>query len=205
MEMLVVMGIFVIVLAALGAFFTSSTRAYAVTSERSEALQDSEAVVQLLRYEIALAGYRGIGVDYDRAFTLDGAALESVIVERDADTDVLTIRYFEDRYLASGDSGERRVSFSVDSETDTLVREERRVVGGAVTTELLVGNIRDLRVLDLVAPDRTRVSVADIIDEVELEPDRLSGLIIVVDFTDGRRWEFMVGLTNPQVFEVRAL
>lgn len=204
-ELLVVMAVFVVVLVALSGLFVSSTRAYSVTSERSEALQDAEAVIHLLRYELALAGYRGVGVDYDQPFTLDGAAVETVTIERGNDSDVLTVRYFEDRYLAGTDTGERRVSFRVDPETETLVREERRTVGGTVTTELLVGNIRDLRVTDLVGPDRSRVTVADVIDGTELEPDSLAGLILVVDFSDGRAWEFMIGLSNPQVFEVSAL
>jgi prepilin-type N-terminal cleavage/methylation domain-containing protein len=204
-ELLVVMAIFVVVLAALGGLFASSTRAYVVTSERSEALQDAEAVIQLIRYELALAGYRGVGVDYDRAFTLDGAADETVRVERGDDSDVLTVRYFEDRYLGGGDTGERRVSFRVDPETETLVREERRTVGGTVTTELLVGNISDLRVTELVGPDRSRVDVGEVIAGTAVEPDSLAGLIVVVDFSDGRVWEFMVGLGNPQVFEVSAL
>lgn len=204
-ELLVVMAIFVVVLAALGGLFASSTRAYTVTSERSEALQDAEAVIQLIRYELALAGYRGIDVDYDRPFTLDGGVDETLTVERGDESDVLTVRYFEDRYLGSGDTGERRVSFRVDPETETLVRQERRTVGGTVTTELLVGNIRDLRVTELVGPDRSRVSVDDVIAGTEVEPDSLAGVIVVVDFSDGRVWEFMIGLSNPQIFEVRAL
>lgn len=204
-ELLVVMAIFVVVLAALGWLFASSTRAYTVTSERSEALQDAEAVIQLIRYELALAGYRGIDVDYDRPFTLDGGVDETLTVERGDESDVLTVRYFEDRYLGSGDTGERRVSFRVDPETETLVRQERRTVGGTVTTELLVGNIRDLRVTELVGPDRSRVSVDDVIAGTEVEPDSLAGVIVVVDFSDGRVWEFMIGLSNPQIFEVRAL
>lgn len=201
------MAIFVLLLAALGGLFASSTRAYSVNAERSEALQDAEAVVQLLRYELALAGYRGVGTDFDQAFTLDAGAAETVAIERGTDSDVITIRYFEDRYLGGGgDTGERRVSFSVDLDEGTLVRSELRSGGAEVSTGLLVGNVLDLRVLSLVAPDGSTVSVEDIlVDETTVAPDRLAGLLLAVDFIDGRVWEFMVGLTNPQVFTVGSL
>ena len=66
---------------------------------------------------------------------------------------------------------------------------------------------RDDRVLlqifvELVGPDRERVSVDSILSDATLMPAALAGLNFLIEFEDGREWEFMVGLTNPQVFEV---
>lgn len=199
-ELLVVTAIFVIVLVALGALFSSGTRAYTVTAERSEAIQDTEAVFHLLRHELALAGYRGIEEDFDRPFTLGGGGQETVIIDREDDGDVITIRYFEDRYVTSGDTGERLVQFFV--EDDTLVRRERRVGVDDFTTELLVDSVAQLRVLDLVGPSRDRISVADVIGDPDGAPLRLAGIIVAVDLNNAPSWELMIGLANPQVFDV---
>jgi type II secretory pathway pseudopilin PulG len=203
-ELLVTAAIFIFVLGALGGLLVSSTRAYQVNAVRSEALQDSEAVLQIMRYEVGLAGYRGLGAaTFDQPFTM--GAPETVDVRRLVTGDELTVRYFEDRFLESGDSGERAVTFRVDPASSTLERVERKAgVGALVVTELLVGNIQAMRVLDLVGPDRERVSVAGVLATTEAAPDALAGLHFRVTFVDGSNWEFLIGLTNPQVFAVRS-
>ena len=199
-ELLVVTAIFMIVLVALGALFSSGTRAYTVTAERSEAIQDSEAVFQLLRHELALAGYRGTEEDFDRPFTLGGGGQETVIIDREVDGDVVMIRYFEDRFIETGDSGERLVQFYVDD--GTLIRRERRVGVDDFTTELLVDSVSEMRVLDLIGPGRDRISVAEVIADAGAAPLRVAGIIVAVEFRDGRSWELMIGLANPQEFDV---
>lgn len=202
-ELLVTAAIFIMVLGALGGLLVSSTRAYEVNAVRSEALQDSEAVLQIMRYEVGLAGYRGLGAaTFDRPFTM--GAPETVEVRRLAAGDELTVRYFEDRYVAAGDSGERQVTFRVNAGTATLERVERRPgMGTAGVTELLVGNIESMTVLDLVDPDRERVSVTDLLGG-SASPSALAGLHFLVTFVDDTEWEFLIGLTNPQIFAVRS-
>lgn len=206
-ELLITMAIMVIVLAAIGGLLTSSTRAYTVTAERSEALQDSEAVLQLMRYEIAMAGYRGLEEhNFDRPFS--GGATETLNVRRGADGDTLTIRYFEDRYITGSDTGERLVTFRVDPAIDTLVREERRPGGGGagtVVTELLVGNIASMEVLDVVDRFRYQVTIGTILADPDAKPEQMAGLNIRVTFVDGLEWEFLVGVSNPQIYSVTTL
>src|SRR5690606_3705544 len=109
---LVTASIFIVILGSVGSLLVSSTRAYGVTSERSEALQDSEAVLHLIRYEVAMAGYRGLGEDtFDRPFT--SGSDRTLVVTRTSDGDELTLRYFEDRYISGSDTGEREVVFYV--------------------------------------------------------------------------------------------
>lgn len=198
-ELLLASFIMVLILAAVGGLLVSSTRAYGVTEERSEAIQDSEAVMQLLRSEIGLAGYRGLDDDYDRPFTLgDSDTLE---VERTAGGDEVTIRYYEDRFLAAGDSGERTVTFSVDAASQALVRREVRP-GAVESTELLVGSVGSMTITHVVDRGRTSTSVADILSGAATAPSDLGGLRVLVNFSDGQDWEFLVSTMNPQTYSV---
>jgi Tfp pilus assembly protein PilW len=154
--LLITAAIFVLILVAIGGLLVSSSRAYSVTTTRTEAIQDSEAVLQLMRYEVALAGYRGIALaTYERPFT--SGVNESIVVNRAGVGDELTVRYIEDRYISGSDTGERVVTFRVDTATDTLVRVEGRPSAGgtAYTTELLVGNIARMDVLAIIDRFRT--------------------------------------------------
>lgn len=200
-ELLVVSAIFLLVLGAVGGMLVSSTRAYTVTTARSEAIQDSESVLQLLRYEIALAGYRGLdAAATSRSFTLGGD--ETIIVRRTASGDEVTVRYFEDRYLTGTDTGERSVTFSVDAASQALVRQETRPGGGASSTELLVGNILSMEVVEIVDRLRDRFPIGDILDLSVEPPDVMAGLNIHVHLADGLEWQFLVGVSNPQRYLV---
>ena len=206
-ELLITAAIFIVVLGALGSFLVSSTRAYQVNAARSEALQDSEAVLQLIRYETALAGFRGLDVDtFQRPFTLGGD--ESVLVARSVGldgvpNDALTVRYFEDQYLDpsdGADTGERSITFRVNRATQTLERVEVRPGGDPDDVDpLLVGNVASMQVLRLVGPNRQRFVLEDYED---LLANQLAGLVMRVVFADERTWEFMIGLPNPQEFAV---
>lgn len=201
-ELLVTATIFILVLVALGGLLVSSTRAYQVNAARSEALQDSEAVLQLMRYEIGLAGYRGVqAATFDRPFTL-GVDTVEVDHEASAAGDAVTVRYFEDRFLQGSDTGEREVTFQVNGASNTLERVDRRPGAASAVTELLVGNVRSMEVMELVGPDRERFSVAAVAGGAD-GPPALAGLNFRVVFEDGRDWVFMIGLTNPQSYDVR--
>lgn len=202
-ELLITSAIFVVILGAIGGLLVSSTRAYGVTAARSDAIQDSEAVLQLMRYEVAMAGYRGIGAaTYDRPFTTGGA--ESIVVHRTPDGDELTMRYFEDRYLGSGDTGERVVTFRVDRQDNTLVRVEGRPggTGTTFTTELLVGNIAHMEVVELVDRFRDRFSIDSLIANPSSGPELMAGVNVIITFVDGLEWEFLIGVSNAQTYAV---
>ncbi len=202
-ELLITAAIFIVILSALGALLVSSTRAYGTTAARSDAIQDSEAVLQLMRYEVAMAGYRGLGADtYAQPFTT-GAA-ESIVVNRTSTGDELTMRYFEDRYLSGADTGERVVTFRVDSATNTLVRVEGRPGGAGTTftTELLVGNIASMEVVELVDRFRERFSIESLLASPGSGPELLAGVNVIVTFIDGLQWEFLIGVSNSQTYAV---
>lgn len=186
-ELLVAATIFVVLLGALTSLFVSSSRAYRVTQERSEAIQDAEAVLQLLRYEFALAGYRGLGAD-------SGTAAESLVIDRVGDSHVITIRYIEDTYVQGG-SAERVVTFSVDPASRELIRSEPDTVDQA-----MVGNVAHLEVLGYIRRDRQTVPLTDpdLCGGPCEVPQALAGLLLRVGFADGSEWQFPVGLYNPQ-------
>lgn len=223
-ELLVVSAIFLVVLGALGSLFSGTTRAYRVTTERSEGLQDSEAVLQLLRYDLGRAGFRGVDDGaFDRSFsscTTDdiaagdlgtGAACQTVRVQRDAmgaAGDIVTVRFFETRFAGGGD-GERVVSYYVSAADNALMRQE-----GALTAQLLVGNVVRLQILDFVDRSRDAFGLDVLVglfpdpngsDGERLWPDglrELAGLNVEVEFVDESTAEFMVGLHNAQLFGV---
>lgn len=201
-ELLVTTAIFLSILIGVGAYLVAGTRSYEATSRRSEQFQDSEAVLQLLRYEAAMAGYRGISeATYDRPFTIGGP--ETLELALSGSGGRLTMRYFEDRYVGAGDTGERQVEFYVDAEEQALIREERRP-GGVATVELMAGSVARLDILEVVDRDRIRYDINDIAIGSVAKPSDVAGITLQVTFTDGRLWEFLIGLSNPQVYKVTA-
>lgn len=187
-ELLVAATIFILLLAALTGIFVNSSRAYRRTSDVSVAMQDAEAVLQLLRYEFALAGYYGLGSDHRPP-----AGTETLSIVRVGDSDEVTIRYVEDEYVA-GTAEERVVTFRVDPTNRMLVRIEP----GTLDQEM-VANVAQLEVLGYIRRDR-------VVEPVESEicggpcpmPQALAGVLLRVAFDNGAEWQFPVGLYNPQ-------
>ena len=221
-ELLVVTAIFLLLLGFLGSMFVGTTRAYRVTSERSEAIQDAEAVLQLIRYDLGRAGFRGVEDGaFNRSFSGctsanleandlgSGAACQTVRVDLDeagAGGDLITVRFFETRFLGGGD-GERVITYSVDTDENALLRQE-----GVQEGRLLVGNIARLKVLDYVDRSREAYALTDLrgLPLAGLDGERqwpaglreLAGLNVEVTFVDGAVTEFLIGLHNPQLFAV---
>jgi prepilin-type N-terminal cleavage/methylation domain-containing protein len=187
-ELLVAAAIFIVLLGSLTALFVSSSRAYAVTNARSTVIQDEEAVLTLLRYEFALAGYRGLGANPS------SAPGDTLAIVNQNGSDAITIRYLEDRYVP-GQPEERAVTFSVDPVTRTLLRTEP-----GTQDQAMVGSVVRLVAVAYIRRDRATVPVVDpwgcggYCDP----PQALAGLLLRVEFVDGAAWEFPVGLYNPQ-------
>ncbi len=187
-ELLVAAAIFIVLLGALTGLFVSSSRAYQRTGDISLAIQDEEAILQLLRYEFALAGYHGLGSGGPAEGT------QTLTISRTGDSDVVTIRYVEDEYVPSGPE-QREVTFSVDPTSGMLVRREP----GTVDQEM-VGGVELLQVTGYIRRDRGIVPVMSQECNGYCEvPQALAGLLLRVAFADGSEWQFPVGLYNPQV------
>lgn len=193
-ELLVSAAIFVVLLVALTGLFVGTSRAYDVTRERSEAIQDAEAVLQLLRYEFSLAGYRGLE-------DVATSTADTLVIDQDGDSHTITIRYIEDTYVPGG-SANREVTFSIDTGSRELIRSEPETQDQA-----MVGNVERLEVIGYIRRDRETVPLydADLCAGRCEVPEMLAGLLLRVGFADGSDWQFPVGLYNPQSISGSAL
>lgn len=190
-ELLIAMGIFGVLIAALSGLFITAARGYEATARTSEEFQDAEAALQIMLYDIRLAGYRGVGSDFDKSFS--GVDQDTVTVLLGTETDEIQVRYFEDdTYLASGDDGERTISYFVDTESSTLKRTE----GG--TEYEVVSNITGFRVDAFVQPDQTPIDVRNTDGTPASPPTAISAVEMTLSFEGERAWTFAASLSSPQ-------
>lgn len=189
-ELLVAAAIFLVFLGAAGSVFISSLRAQRVGEEQSLRIQETEAVIQLINYEVGLAGYRGT-VDV-QDFSDSGADTIRVTLGTSG-SDRLRIRFFEDPdFLPASDDGEREVEYRVgDGE---LVRE----LVGSGTPEVLVGGVTSMKVVEFIGRDLQVVDAAVAEADPSTLPSEIAGVRITVEFDDGSSWTFLVGLYNRQ-------
>ncbi|MBS3966570.1 MAG: prepilin-type N-terminal cleavage/methylation domain-containing protein [Truepera sp.] len=188
LELLIASAILIIILAALGALFASSSQAYRSNVRVTERQQEAETAIQLLIHEIGLAGYRGVGQhDADRAFSGDGRTL--VITHGVSGApDTVQVRYFEDRFLP----GERLVTFGINAESRTIFRRE-----GTGEPQDIAANVVDLQVIQYIRRDGIRVEVPRE-GPIPPVPGNLAALNLEITFVDGSLWRFPIGLNNPQ-------
>src|SRR5690606_18156028 len=109
-----------------------------------------------------------------------------------------------DRYLSGSDTGERVVTFRVDTAQNTLVRVEGRPSAGGTTftTELLVGNIASMQVMGIVDRFREEFPITDLISGAVEGPETMAGVNMRITFVDGLTWDFLIGVSNTQTYAV---
>src|SRR6056297_3348734 len=76
-ELLLASAILVLIVGALSAYLVTSARAYETTEDLSDRQQEIEAAVNVLSYDLALAGYRGT-TPSQQSRTFSGPTLEVV-------------------------------------------------------------------------------------------------------------------------------
>jgi len=196
-ELLIASVILVIVLGALTSYMVSSRQAMGVTEQLSDRQQEVEAAVNVMSYDLALAGYRGTTPD-DFARTFGNSTL---LVEKEVDggeSDRLTIRYFEDSarlYGADDTCGSPcQVTYEVGTEDDGLsylLRQE----GGAAERGI-VQRVEYFRVIQVIQRDGSLVDITSA--NAASLPSDLAGLNIEIAFSTGGLWRFPVGISNVQ-------
>lgn len=177
-----------ILLSALAVLLSTTGRAYRANAKMSEAQQSAEAAVHLLKYELALAGYRGTDAGSSLAARPLGGPGIAVTSAAGA-SDTVSVRYYEDRVSSSPEL--RRVTFSVRPDASnknmpTLYRQES-------TNEPVVAGVATLKVLSYYARGGS--------SQTAMPPlDGLAGLTLRLSFVDPsvRDLTVAVALPNPQ-------
>jgi type II secretory pathway pseudopilin PulG len=195
-ELLVAMTIFVIVVGVMLSLLVTGLRAQRAAEAQSLRIQETEAVIHLINYEVGLPGYPR--TENPANFTNATAPTISVTLGGSKVSDRILIRFFEDPdFLAPGDTGERIVEYRVSAANKTL----ERVSGGV--TEVLVGSVASMKVVAFIGRDREIVE-PETIAAVGLSalPNEIAGVRVEVVFADGETWGFLVGLYNRQRVQV---
>lgn len=179
-EMLIALAMLVIVLAAITALLRSTTRAYALNQELSEAHAQTETTRQQLRYDLSLAGYRGTDFSQFESNGFSGATASITQGTSPGESDAVTVRFFEDRYGAAG-SSESVITLSV--QNGELVRS---VNGGPA--EAVVAGLDTLKAAFI--PTKAGVALAS--DNPPI------GLSLTLTYADASAETLSVAFSNAQ-------
>ncbi len=192
LELLVAAAIMAILLTSLAGMLGSTTRAYQAEDRASSERQVRESAQQQLKYEIALAGYRGtLKSDYDNTATSVGAAPFVITPNTTGGSDQVTIKYFENRAYGSGTKEAKTVTFSVNTQTNTLVRTQ----GSSV--EPIAAGIRKLKVVRYLLKGATG-SESDCVSACAATPSSNTvGVILALTFMDNSVQRIPINFQNP--------
>lgn len=193
-ELLIASAIFVVILGALTWYFSSSRQAMVLNEQLSDRQQEVEAAINVLAYDLALAGYKGTTpTDVARSF-----GHPSLSVEKDVgpgSSDRLVIRYFEDSdRLFGGDDtcgSPCVVTYEVDDSDGeaNLYRTE-----GNSPERGIVQRVEHFKVLQYIRRDGSLEATT----ASSSPPSTLAGLNIEIAFSTGGLWRFPVGISNEQ-------
>lgn len=194
LELLIASAVFAVIIGALTAYFSTSTRGMAAMEASSNRQQELEAAVNVMTYDVALAGYKGTTPD-DVARSFGASSLRVTKGAGPAGSDRLEISYFEDgERLFGGDDtcgSPCTVTYEVDEEDGkyNLYRQE-----GASPERGIVQEVEHFKVIQFILRDGTQVDVVGTADA----PDQLAALNIEIAFSTGGLWRFPVGVSNKQ-------
>ena len=166
-ELLISTAILGLLLLIGASMMQSASDAYQTTSDVTVTQERLDAITQIVRYDLRLAGYTGA----DGADLLGGGAPFAW----EADTDTLVVRYNEDRYDASG----RSLSVTYARTGSTLTRQVASSDAVGTANDLLDG-VSDLDVV--VERDADNVAV---------------GLRFNLSLADGTSVSIAARLVNP--------
>ncbi len=138
-ELLISAAIFGIVLTLLASIFVTSRRAYTRSEEVGETRQAIQAALELMNYDVGLAGYRGVDIAPAAiSATRPFASLPLTVTDGTGTSpDTITVRFYEDRFVV-GLPTLRTITYSIVDEA--LVRTD-----GTVATPVVDG-VTDLQV-----------------------------------------------------------
>lgn len=193
-ELVIASAIFAVILGTITWYFTTSNRAMALNEELSDRQQEVEAAINVLSYDLALAGYKGTTpTDIARSFGAPSLAIEKNVGAGGSDR--LIIRYFEDSDRLFGGANTCGspcvVTYEVDSDDgeNNLYRQE-----GTSPERGIVQRVDHFRVIQYILRDGTLEEITS----TSSAPSNLAGLNIEIAFSTGGLWRFPVGISNEQ-------
>ncbi len=193
-ELLIAGFIFALILSALTMYFANSTRGTRAMESLSNRQQELEAAVNVMSYDVALAGYKGTTpTEVAREFTSPSLVVTKATGPNGSDT--LQVRYFEDtdRLFGADETcgSPCVVTYEVaeDSGTANLYRQE-----GTDPEKGIVQEVVHFKVIQYILRDGTLVEVTSSTPV----PSNLAALNIEIAFATGGLWRFPIGLNNEQ-------
>lgn len=188
LELLVAAAVLIVMLALLGQLFIGSRTAYQVIEDRSEERQILQTAVELLKYEVGLAGYRCTDSDAgDRVFATDPLTVDKGAAGA---SDTVIVTYYEDRFVSGAScDGPRTVTFSISNDAE-LVRE---VSGGDSEPEVVARGVEHLEVTHWL-----NKAGSQFVDPTRPPNSTLSGIKIGLTFESGDAQTVTIGMKNPQ-------
>ena len=149
-ELLLAAAIMGIILSALGFLFSSTIRANQANTRVAESQQNAEAAIQLLKYEISLAGYRGTDINskpINRPFT--GSTL--TVTPESTTRDRVSVQFYDDRpegaVTNTDNPAQRTITFGINGNSE-LTRQDS--AASPSTAEPVVEGVTGLKVINYV-------------------------------------------------------
>lgn len=193
-EMLIAGFVFALILGALTAYFVNATRGTGAMEAVSNRQQELEAAVNVMSYDVALAGYKGTTPDdVARAFSNPSLSVTKGTGPNESDT--LQVRYFEDseRLFGADETcgSPCVVTYEVAEEDGTinLYRQE-----GTDPEKGIVQEVEHFKVIQYILRDGSQVAVTS----STTVPSNLAALNVEIAFATGGLWRFPIGLNNEQ-------
>ena len=202
-ELLIAAAVLGITIVAITALLAQTTQAYRVNEESSRRQQEIEAAVQILSYDLALAGYTGTDLaSVSRTF----GGSPTIEVRRgaasDGESDLLVVRYFEDASRSYGADAGCDGSFCVvtydvdfDEEAGSLVLYRIASGPGAGEDDVrgIVQAVEDFFVVGVILRSGEVAPLGTTL------PSNMAGLYMEITFENGGAWRFPIGIGNSQV------
>ena len=191
-ELLVFMALFGVLLAVMASLVTAAGNGRRVNDQVNQRTTTAETIAQLLSYEIGLAGYRGTGSAMLSTNTFGDPTLEIQRNAADA-PDAITVRYYEDRYLATpGSPVLITADYTIGANADGVPSLLRAENGG--TAAAVVTGVSSIKVALFVR----RSGEVDVVSEAGVVPSDLAGLSLDLELVDGTEGRFLINLPNAQ-------
>jgi type II secretory pathway pseudopilin PulG len=185
LEILISSSIILVLMISTMQFFSSSLASHSNVESNAKRFQKAEVATSILSYELGLAGYKGVTLDWESRSIPNPLTIST----NSAGSDVLEISYFEDRFEAA----------PVQYLAKYLVTKkglERQLNMG--TSILVLAGVKKLKVNHLLKNNGTKAALS-----ISTTSDTV-GLELAIEFTDGTKTDFIAIIVNDVTTKVQS-